>query len=85
MGKNIEVWASESGDDHGGEPNHQVVGVGCLTSALHCHRPSVPVHHINPAERARSLAGRLQPPVNAIPVEGVPARQPPCGLARADP
>jgi hypothetical protein len=80
------MHASESGDDHGGEPDHQVVGVGCLTtSASHRHRPPVPVHHVNPAERARPLAGRLQPPVHAVPVEGVSAGQPPGGLTGADP
>ena len=42
------------------------------------------VGHINPTKRTGLLAGH-QPAINAVPVEKVPPRQPPGGLANAHP
>lgn len=42
------------------------------------------VGDVHPAEGTGSLVGH-EPAVDAVPVEGVPARQPPYGLADADP
>lgn len=75
---------SESRDEHGGEPDHEVVGQGPLAGVLGRRLPAVAVGDVHPAERARPLAQR-EPPVDAVPVEGVLARQPPRGLAGADP
>lgn len=46
--------------------------------------PAVSVDDVDAAERARPLA-EGKPPVDAVPVERVPARQPPRGFAGADP
>lgn len=79
-----KILSSETGQEHDGEPDHQVVGEGLTASSvLHRHRMLVFVGHVNPAERAGSLAGQ-QPAVDAVPVENMPARQPPGGLADAE-
>uniref|UniRef100_A0A8R7TCG8 Uncharacterized protein n=1 Tax=Triticum urartu TaxID=4572 RepID=A0A8R7TCG8_TRIUA len=75
---------SEPWDEHGGEPDDEVVGQGALAGVLGRGLPAVAVGDVHPAERARPLAER-EPPVDAVPVEGVLAREPPGGLAGADP
>ncbi|CAL5017999.1 unnamed protein product [Urochloa decumbens] len=79
-----KIFTSETGDEHGGEPDHQVVGECFPGSVLRRHRMPDLVGDVDPAERTGSLAGH-QPAVDAVPVENVPARQPPGGLAGADP
>ena len=66
------ILASETGDEHGGEPNHQVVGECFTDGVLGRHRMPVLVGHEHPAERTGPLAGH-QPAVDAVPVENMPA------------
>lgn len=78
---------SESWDEHGGEPDDEVIGELVTAGGVlrRRHRPVSVGNDVHSAERARALAQR-EPPVDAVPVERVPARlQPPRGLADPDP
>jgi hypothetical protein len=61
----------QAGDKEGGEPDDEVLAELMLVVVEQAHAADVQA-----AERARPPAPR-QPPVNAVPVEGVAARQPP--------